>query len=499
MLKDIIIYHTNDMHGRLATQDDDNVSIGIPKIAKIVNLSLLKNNTFWFDAGDLSHGTPRMATDELDMLINTLNPAPLDAVCTGNHDYNFGVSHLLQLSRGLNTYFLSANTIDKQTGAPILLPYMVYHVDLNRDNFLDEDGNSNDSTRDDIQIGVFGLSTPETAYKTNPKNVETVEFADPILIAKKMVETLRSTCHVIIALTHLGLDNSSEYTGERLAKEVDGIDLIIDGHSHTVLEEGMKVNNTLIVQAGSHGHYLGRVVITLDNRTQQITNMAATLLNEQQVNMIAGNADTFLEHRLEELDEITNAKLDHVVAHTPEPILGYRELVRCRESQLGDLVADAVRWETKADIAVINGGTLRTGLPEGDITLRDLISVFPFGSSILVAEVTGKTIKDMLEHSVFSTPEEFGGFLNVSGLTFSFDPKAEVGHKVRSIAIKNQELEETKVYTLAIVDFLFAGGDDYTMLKDLKIIDKFSNIENIVAGYLNKKGTNVKIGRIKEG
>lgn len=498
MEKEIIIFHTNDMHGRLSTHDDEEVSIGLDKISKVVNKSLLKNkNTFWFDAGDLVHGTPRMTYGSKDSLVETLNSTHLNALVTGNHEFNYSLDYLYKLSRELNAFILSANSIDKNTKCSVLLPYVIYSVDLNQNDYLDISGNSNDSQLDNIKIGLFGLATPESAYKANPNNVRDIEFKNPIEVAKNIVKLLRNSCDIIIALTHLGLDDSSEFTSRKLAEEVGEIDLIIDGHSHTELLEGLKINNSVIVQTGSHGKNLGKVTLSITNR--QITDIFVELLNENQVNKIINTPDSYIDDRLRIIDEYTNLTLNNKVAYLPKDLSGDRQLVRRKESELGNLVADAYKWKTNADLAVNNGGDLRTGLPKGDLSYRDLISVFPFGSSVQKARVKGSAIKDMLEHSVFSYPAAFGGFLTVSkGTTFEFNPEKPIGDKVSNVVINGEELDFDKEYTLASTDFLFVGGDDYSMLIDSEMLEDVGKCERVVIDYLNEVGLgDIEVSRMK--
>ena len=499
-LREIVIFYTNDLHGRISTHDDAEKSIGIDKISKLVNLSLLRNkNTFWLDAGDFTHGTPRMTSIEDDIMANMLNASPLNAICTGNHDYNLSMSHLYDLSKYLNAYILSANTLDKETGKPVLLPYIIYSIDLNNDDYHSIDGNSNDSKSDNIKLGVFGLSTPETAYKTNPNNVKDIIFGNPIEVGREVTGLLRKTCHIVIALTHLGLDDSSEYTSDKLANNVPEIDLIIDGHSHTILPAGMEVNNVLITQAGSHGEYVGKTVIYVDVNKKEIVDIETELLNEEVVDEIINSADAYVENKLNEMDLKTDEEMNRIVAFSKHALPGDREIVRREESELGNLVADALKWKTGSEIGIINGGTLRTGLSEGNITKKDLISIFPFNNFVQTAIIKGNTIREMLEHSVFSMPVSFGGFMNVSGIEFTVDIHKPVGNKVSDIKINGESLDEDKTYSVAAVDFIFSGGDDYSMLKNLYITGDYDSIENIVAEYINTIGIHedmIKAGRI---
>ena len=491
----IVIFHTNDMHGRLSTHDEGEKSIGIDKISKVVNLSKLKNkNTFWFDAGDFTHGTPRMTYGSIEELIRTINSTQLDVIVTGNHEYNIPLEDLKKLSKSLNAYILSANTVDKEIKYPVFLPYIVYDIDVLQNDYIKKTGDSNNSRLDNIRMGVFGLSTPETAYKSSPKNIESVEFLNPIEEAKKVVGMLKSTCDLIIGVTHLGLDGSSEFTSERLAEEVEGIDLIIDGHSHTLLPKGLKANNSVIVQTGSHGEYLGKVIINLSEENQgskkfKIDSLDIELLNEEQVSKIIKNPDRYIENKLQIIDEETNSKLNYKVTQLDKSLSGDRLTVRREESELGNLVADAMRWKTNSDISVINGGTLRTGLNKGDILYKDLISVFPFKNSVQEVKILGRNIKSMLEHSIEFVPESFGGFLDISGMTFKFNPNNPVGEKVTEVEINGIKLDEDKEYRLSSSDFTLAGGDGYPMLSELEIEKDYGAIEDIVAEYLNKIGS----------
>ena len=146
----------------------------------------------------------------------------------------------------------------------------------------------------------------------------------------------------------------------------------------------------------------------------------------------------------------------------------------------------------------MNGGGLRADLPAGDVRRIDVMSIFPFGNTLQVVNIKGSTIREMLEHSVAAYPTNFEGFLSVSGMTFSFIPSQPVGHRVKEIYIGNEPLDDDKTYKLASMDFLFNGGDGYDMLKDLEVIGKYENAEEVVADYLREVGIGeVDVGRIK--
>lgn len=228
---ELIIFHTNDMHSRIQDTDDGGRSIGLAKMAAAVKEVKAKNPaTLWLDAGDTFHGMPLITISRGENLVPLLNEAGIDAMTAGNHDFNYGSAQLERLAKKIKFPLLDANVVRKSNGELLFKPYKIFKVN-------------------GIKVGVFGLSTPETAFKTSPKNIESVKFLNPVEVSKAMIKTLRPKCDVLIAVMHMGLDSSSEFTSERIARETDGIDLIVDGHSHTALADGLRIKDTLIVQA----------------------------------------------------------------------------------------------------------------------------------------------------------------------------------------------------------------------------------------------------------
>ena len=472
---ELVIFHTNDMHSRVEDTDDGGKSIGLAEIAAAVKSAKAKNPaTYWFDAGDTFHGMPRINISNGENMTLLLNAAGLDAMTAGNHDFNYGSAQLERLAKKINFPLLCANVVRKKNGRLVFKPYKIFKL------------------KDKTRVGVFGLATPETAYKTNPKNVTEIEFLNPVDSARDMIKKLQPKCDVIVCIMHMGVDASSEFTSERIARESPGIDVIIDGHSHTELPEGIQVGKTLIAQTGCYEHLLGRVTVEIDDH--KIISKKAELLSDDEVKALAKNSDAKILEVNAKINKLNEKLLGEVVAHSDRVLTSKREIVRCQESELGNLAADALRWRTGSDIAVINGGGIRADLPAGNVTRGDIMAIFPFGNTVRTAEISGKAIREMLEHSVFAVPAAFGGFYDVSGATFSFDPTQPAGHRVGEIFINGEILDENKTYTLTATDFQFAGGDDYTMLKGLKIVGEYDTCEQILEDYLNEVGGMDKIG-----
>ena len=240
---------------------------------------------------------------------------------------------------------------------------------------------------------------------------------------------------------------------------------------------------------------MGRATLEVENH--KIISKKAELLNADEIKAICPTPDKKILDGLKAAQAKANKLLDEVVAHSDKELSSERLLVRRNESELGNLAADAMRWAAKSDVAIINGGGLRADLPEGDVKKRNTIAIFPFGNTLRVAEIKGSTIREMLEHSVEYYPASFGGFLDVSGMTFSYDPSKPAKHRVEKIFVGGQPLDENKTYTIALVDFQTYGGDDYTMLENLKIVGELGTCDEILADYLNKVGmSGIEVGRI---
>lgn len=475
---ELVIFHTNDMHARLMKGDDNGLSIGLAEMAAAVAAVRAKNpDTLWLDAGDTIHGMPRINISNGENIIPLLNEAGIDAMTPGNHDFNYGSAQLEKIARRLKFPVLSANTVRAKNGKTAFKPYKIFKL------------------ANGIRVGVFGLTTPECAYKTSPKNVTTLEFLNPVDSARAMIAKLRPKCDVLVALMHMGVDASSEFTSERIAREAPGIDVIVDGHSHTALENGLYVGDTLIVQTGWHEYRLGRVELTL--RDHEIISRYATLLDANAVASLAATPNPVIEKTLAEIERANQILLSEVVAHSDRELTGERTILRRRESELGNLCADMIRWRTGADIGVINGGGMRTDLPAGNVTRGDVLAIFPFGNTIRKAEISGRVIREMLEHSVYAVPASFGGFLNVSGMTFTLDPSQPAGSRVSEIFVNGAPLVDDKLYTISATDFTLGGGDDYTMLGDLKIVGEYDTCESALIDYLKEVGLgDISVGRI---
>ncbi len=465
--KKITIVHTNDTHSRILDSDG---GFGFAKIATIIKETKAKNpNTLVLDAGDTLHGLPIVNISEGANAVKILNATGYDFMTLGNHDFNYGKERLLELKNMAKFSMLSANILDSN-GNYVFKPYEIKEMD-------------------GVKVAIFGLTTPETAYKTSPLNVKGLVFADVIETSKKMVKELKDKADVIIALAHIGLDESSVVTSKKIAESVEGIDVIIDGHSHTILENGMLVNNTLIAQTGDYDKNLGFVEIEVTNG--KVTKKEAKLMSVKDNTEVI--ADETISNLITAIGEENKPLLSKVVAKTDIYLDGLRENVRTKETNLGNLSADAVRNTSGADIGFVNGGNIRIDIQPGDITFGDVAKLFPFGNRIVVIELTGEDVIKALENAVSGYPAAQGGFLHVSGLTFKFSKDREIGSRVYELKIGGELIdtaeELAKKYTVAVNDFLAVGGDGYDIMKGKTVVAEFGTYEEEFAAYLNSNGT----------
>ena len=462
----ITILHTNDSHGRVKP---DNSVIGIDTISAIKNSI---PNSLLVDAGDTLHGLPFATLNKGADIVNLMKLSGYDLMTPGNHDFNYGYERLLELAalaeQGEDGFeIISANVLKDDES-------------LLKENSIKE--------IDGIKVGIFGLTTPETAYKTNPNNVIGIEFFDPIETAKKQVESLKSQgADIVIALAHIGTDESSEVQSTMIAEAVEGIDVIIDGHSHTKFESGYEAaNNTLIVSTGEYEGNLGKLSLVVDRETKEIKVKTASLINKEEA--LTYTPDNTVTEAIKAIDNEQLEILSEVVGNSLVKLDGERANVRTKETNLANLITDAMIYETGADIAITNGGGIRASIDEGKITRGEIISVLPFGNFIVTKYLSGTQIKEVLEHGVRAYPESLGGFTQVGGLKFVFDDTRAAGDRVIKITINGKAIDMNKKYLVATNDFLAAGGDEYPCFADVKTENEFKALDEALASYIAHLG-----------
>lgn len=482
--KDIVILHTNDIHGRL--EGDSRSVIGVAKLDTIVQAERAKDQTtLLLDAGDAFQGLPISNSTQGEEMAKIMNAIGYDAMAVGNHEFDFSLEQAKKYKELLTFPILSANT------------YLDGVRLFQASTVVDKD-----TTVEGDEVVVIGVTTPETYTKTHPKNIVNVEFRDPITEVKNIIAEVEAqlraenkTVNNYVVLAHLGIDSTTpvQWQGSTLAESLSTFEaltgknvVVIDGHSHSV-NSTKYGTNTVYNQTGSYLANIGKVVLKAPAAVE-----AGLIKFEDTKDVVPSETIKAMVDQAKATFDAENAKV--IVQGNTVELNGERSNVRVRETNLGNAVADALYqygqtgFANKTDLAVTNGGGLRATInKDADITQGDIIAVLPFGNIISQIEVKGSQIAEMfdtalkagvqqkdgipvLDENGLELLEANGAFLQISGGRVFFDPTLEAGSRVMRIEIFNREtgeydkLDPTKTYYLATNDFLAAGGDGYTML-----------------------------------
>lgn len=459
----VSIVHINDIHGNAIgdplTDEDgkptENGKIGLARIATY--MKQMENDPLFVDAGDTLHGTNFATLSQGENMVLLLNEMGLDAFTPGNHDFNYGSQRLKTLTEEAKFPILAANVT--KDGTPFL-----------QENTILKSG--------DKSIGVFGLATPETKTKSNPVNTEGLVFEDVVETAKEQVAYLNGqNVDAIVMLSHLGMDKESKINTYTVLDAVEGIDVVIDGHSHTQLNNGQDYKGVLIASTTGYGQTFGQVDITFNG--DAVTASAKTITFEV---MAEYEPDKTISDLIENYDERNQAVLGTVVGSTLTELNGVRENVRAGETNLGNLITDAMLHETDADFVITNGGGIRASIPSGNITVGDILTVLPFGNALTVIEVSGQDVIDAITFGVDAWPSPAGKFPHVAGMSVKIDPSGE--KNVVEILLDGKPIDPNAMYTVATNDFMAVGGDGYTMFEGSKQVSLHGLLAEVVENYI---------------
>ncbi|QUI23903.1 5'-nucleotidase C-terminal domain-containing protein [Vallitalea pronyensis] len=458
----LTILHTNDMHGFFIEGKYD--GMGAAKLATFVRQMREANpNTLYIDAGDALQGHNLVTLSKGEEGIKVLNALGIDAMAAGNHEFDYGSDQMVKLAEMLDFPMLAANVV-KEDNALILDDSMILNV-----------GN--------LKVGIFGLATPETTYKSHPDNTAGLTFLDIYETSDKMVKKLQDQgADIIIAAAHIG--EEGEYTTDKLAEKVTGIDVIVDGHSHSTYDFGRMVNETLIVTAGEKTRNVG--VVELLIKDGKVVKKQARMFKKEQA--AALEDDKEMTEIIAGIKKANDTITEEVVAESPIELVGEKELVRTGNTNLGNLLAEALLDISKADVALTNGGGIRSSINAGPVTKGEVLTVLPYGNTVRVIELTGADIITAIEHGIDSYPEAKGAFPHIAGMTVEFDASKDAGNRVTTLMIGGKPVDKTKTYTLVTNDFLVAGGDGYLMFKGKKVVAEFGAMDEVLIDFMNKHG-----------
>lgn len=474
----LYVVHTNDVHGRIEEGTDG--SLGYAKLSTLLKMGRsVTDNILVLDAGDVLHGTNLANVFEGESVGVLLNMLGYDAVAPGNHDFNYGADRLIELSALSDSMggakVLAANILD-QNGNLVFQPYQVY----------DYNG---------FKVVVIGLTTPDTKTKSHPRNTEGLTFWDDSYVsyAQQAVDLAHEIGDYVIVLGHIGLDaDGSGLTSDMICSAVDGIDLFVDGHSHTVLENGTEVNGTLIVSTGQYLNNVGLVEIQVSDGAVQgesamlipasevIDPSTSALAQSLGITYVADDPEVIAY--IDQLNAELEQRFSEVVANVPVALDGEREHVRTRVTNLSRLICEAMTAETGADFTIINGGGIRASIAAGEVTLGDINNVLPFTNTVAVCEITGDQVYEALEYGYSMAPESNAAF-SQSDLKVVYSRFDEPGSRIRRVLLPDgTPLDRNATYTVATNDFMAAGGDGYTMFG--RVVQEGRQLNEVFADYL---------------
>ncbi|MCM3663682.1 5'-nucleotidase C-terminal domain-containing protein [Mesobacillus subterraneus] len=454
---ELTIMHTNDTHAHLDTV--------AKRVAAIKQVREESANTLLLDAGDVFSGTLYFNEYEGLADLEFMNLAGYDAMTFGNHEFDKGTATLANFVKDADFPFVSAN-VNFETDQ---------NINMFSNNEISPEPNDGEVYKGFVKevngekIGIFGLTTAETVDISSPG--PDVQFNDYINEAKAAVKAFEDQgINKIVALTHIGLNDGGGDNDLMLAEEVEGIDVIVGGHTHVKLTEPVFVEAgkepTVIVQANEYGKFLGTLDVKF-NKNGKVVEYAGELLDVKAYPEDPEAAKILNEKYKPAVDEMKQT----VIGTTTVELVGGNPAARTGETNLGNLITDGMLAKAKTInhntvIAVQNGGGIRTSVDAGEITMAKVLEVMPFGNSLGIMQLTGAEIKEALEHSVKDAPTAFGGFLQVSGLKFGYDSSLPAGQRVQSVEVKEDgvnyvSVELNKTYTVATNTFTAKGGDGY--------------------------------------
>lgn len=558
--QDIVVLYTNDVHCGV----DDNIGYAGLALYKKEMQAQTPYVTL-VDAGDAIQGAPIGTLSDGGYIIDIMNQTGYDFAIPGNHEFDYGMARFLELSGRLNCGYYSCNFINLASGTPVFAPYKMF-------------------TYGDTQVAFVGVSTPESFTKSTPAYFQDgngnylfsfCEDGNGQALYNQVqaaVDGAKSQgAEVVILVGHLGNEGvSDQWTSEQIIKNTNGVDAVIDGHSHETYDKTYPNKDgeaVTVTQTGTKLKNIGKMTIKPDGtittemvtevpdggfttytvkKNDSLSRIAKKTLGSLEAWPVIYNANRDKIRRADVItagvvltipggamatedgkfvDAATDAYIKKIQAQYSESlktVLGHTEVeltvkdpetgnraVRSAETNLGDLCADAFRYQLGSDIGLMNGGGIRDNIAAGNITYNDTLKVFPFGNMGCVVEVTGQQIKDALEMAAKDCPQENGGFLHVSGITYTINTsvpsnvkldergnfKSVSGaYRVGDILVNGEPLDVNKTYTVASHNYMLkSGGDGMAMFAGSKVVKDDVMVDvDVLSSYISEKlGGNV--------
>lgn len=445
----LTILHTNDHHGRFWANRDGEWGLAarttlINQIRRDVKRD--GGQTLLLDGGDVNTGVPQSDTLLAEPDFLGMAKVGYTAMAVGNHEFDHRLPVIRKQESWAGFPFLSANTYDSKTNSRLFRPFIIEDVD-------------------GLKIAVLGLTTMDTAVKSKHGMEDGVEFRDPVKEAAGIVPELRKKANMVIAVTHMGHYPDEQHGADApgdvtLARQVSGIDVIVGGHTQKPLFKPDLQNGALIVQAYEWGKYVGRLDLEYHNGKVKMVNYQLIPINHKDSAEKIPEDASMLD-LLRSYKENGDRSLNIKIAETEEKLMGDRDVVRAKETNLGNLVAEAYRFKFSADLGIANSGGVRDSIPAGDVTYEHVLMVLPFSNDIVTVKMRGQELRAYLAEVLEKGTPGSGAFPQFAGLEARFSRKTKTFSR---LVIANKPFDTKKLYTVAMPSFLAGGGDKYPNL-----------------------------------
>ena len=478
----ITILSTTDLHGNVLPVDyytNKPDARGLAKVATLIRQARRENpaGTLLLDSGDTIQGTPleyfhnKKNNAPPDPMMLAMNALGFDALAVGNHEYNFGLGVLEKARREANFPWLSANTYRVGTNETYYQPYVVKELN-------------------GVRVGLLGLTTPGVPFWENRENFAGLEFREPVAEARKWVAALRERERVdlVVVAMHMGLEEdlrtgeaspgqvTNENVAARLAREVPGIDLILMGHTHREVPS-LVINGVLLTQANFWGRQLARADVYLERIEGGRWRVAAKSARTAAVGE-ATETDAEIARLVEPYDRETQGWLARVIGESAAELTAAES--RFRDTAILDLIQRVQLDAGGADVSMVASFNPQARLPRGAVTVRDIAGLYIYENTLVVLEVTGRQLKDALEHSAKyfrayepgRTPAELVdekipayNFDIAEGVTYDLDLTKPHGSRVQNLRFRGQPLDPSRKLKLATNNYRVNGGGGYNMFR----------------------------------
>ncbi len=457
--KEIVILHTNDIHGRVFPFYDKKSQSyigGTTNLAtKIAEMRLIygKDNVLLLDAGDMSQGTPVSNIFYGDPITDYMNYVQYDCSTFGNHEFDWDKEQLVRQVERRKFPMVCANLVDKNTGKTpdFAKPYII----------VEKAG---------MKIGIIGLATPSTPKMCFPKNVEDFKFLDPVeAVNKYKAELQKQGVKVIGIVSHNGYEEEKE-----MAQKLSGIDFIVGGHSHTVVPNPELVNGIPVLQAGDWGRYLGFAQLEIDADTGKLLSFKGRLIPITSYDVKLHEDLMTYENKVKEI-------MSEVIGEISADASNQRTRKDSATTSVGDIMTDIIKEITGSDIAICNTHGLRASLTKGPITREALFYVLPFDNTLMTFDVKGSDLKKIIEYYI-----DRPSYSQISGVTAEYDSSRPFGDRVVNIKVNGQPLVPDKTYKIGTIDFLYSVSQDCPEIQKAVNVQYGKFLRDEVDAYITK-------------